>query len=85
MTTALAIDRDRIGDFCRRCSFGAVGTDRPEATPRLYNVLEIARDLKSARVHTRCQPKPDGPWDGWYEWPDPDGGKGRVPCYDIKW
>jgi hypothetical protein len=66
-------------------SFGAVGADRPEATPRLYNVLEIARDLKSARVHTRCQPKPDGPWDGWYEWPDPDGGNGRVPYYDIKW
>jgi hypothetical protein len=53
--------------------------------PRLYNVLEIARDLKSARVHTRCQPKPDGPWDGWHEWPDPDGGKGRVPYYDIEW
>lgn len=66
-------------------SFGAVGADRPESTPRLYNVLEIARDLKSARVHTRCQPKPDGPWDGWYEWPDLDGGKGRVPYYDIKW
>jgi len=66
-------------------SFGAVGADRPEATPRLYNVLEIARDLKSARVHTRCQPKPDGPWKGWYEWPDPEGGKGQVAFYDIKW
>ena len=66
-------------------SFGAAAVDRPESTPRLYNVLEIARDLKSARVHTRCQPKPDGPWDGWYEWPDPDGGKGRVPYYDVKW
>jgi hypothetical protein len=66
-------------------SFGAAAVDRPESTPRLYNVLEIARDLKSARVHTRCQPKPDGPWDGWHEWPDPDGGKGRVPYYDVKW
>ncbi len=66
-------------------SFGARAEDRPEATPRLYNVLEIDRDLKSARVHTRCQPKPDGPWDGWHEWPDPDGGKGRLAFYDIKW
>ncbi len=59
--------------------------DRPESTPRLYNILEIARDLASVRVHTRCQPKPDGPWDGWYEWPDPDGGKGRVAFYDTGW
>ena len=66
-------------------SFGAIAADRPESTPRLYNVLEIARDLKSAKVHTRCQPKPDGPWDGWHEWADPDGGKGRVAFYDIGW
>jgi hypothetical protein len=66
-------------------SFGARLEDRPESSPRLYNVLEIAPDLKSARVHTRCQPKPDGPWDGCYVWPDPDGGEGRVPYYDVKW
>ena len=66
-------------------SFGARAEDRRESTPRLYNLLEIARDLKSARVHTRCQPQPDGPWDGWHEWPDPDGGKGRVAYYDIGW
>ena len=64
-------------------SFGARAEDRPESTPRLYNVLEIARDLKSARVHTREQRKPDGAWDGWHEWPDPEGGKGRLPYYDI--
>ncbi len=66
-------------------SFGAPAEDRPESTPRLYNVLEIARDFKSARVHTRCQPKPDGPWKGWNEWPRQDGGDGAVPYYDIKW
>jgi GTPase SAR1 family protein len=65
-------------------SFGARPEDRPESTPRLYNLLEIARDLKSARVHTRCQPKTDGPWDGWHEWDAPDGGRGRVAFYDIK-
>jgi hypothetical protein len=63
-------------------SFGARGEDRPESTPRLYNVLEIKRDLSSARVHTRCQPKPDGAWDGYYEWPNPNG-EGRVAYYDI--
>jgi predicted MPP superfamily phosphohydrolase len=66
-------------------SFGAQAASRPESTPRLYNVLEIARDSMSARVHTRCQPQPDGPWEGWHGWPDPEGGKGRVAYYDIKW
>lgn len=64
-------------------SFGARAEDRPESAPRLYNMLEIARDLKSARVHTRCQPKPDGPWRGWNEWEPPGGGDGGVPYYDI--
>ena len=59
-------------------SFGAAAVDRPESTPRLYNVLEIARDFTSVRVHTRCQPKPDGPWDGWHEWPDRTAAKGRA-------
>ena len=65
-------------------SFGARAKDRPESTPCLYNVLEIKRDLNSVRVHTRCQLRPDGAWDGWYEWPDPKG-KGHLPYYDIKW
>lgn len=64
-------------------SFGARAEDRPESTPRFYNVLEIARDLKSVRVHTREQRKPDGKWDGWHEWPNPAGGQGRLPYYDI--
>ena len=66
-------------------SFGALAVDRPESIPRLYNVLEISRDLKSARVYTRSQPKPDGPWQGWNEWDRPDGGDGAVPYYDINW
>lgn len=65
-------------------SFGARAEDRPESSPRLYNVLEIARNLKSVRVHTRCQPKPDGPWKGWHEWDDPDGSKGKVAFYDVR-
>ena len=64
---------------------GAAAADRPESTPRLYNLLEIARDFLSIRVHTRCQPKRDGTWGGWYDWPDPEGGKGHLPYYDIGW
>jgi hypothetical protein len=63
-------------------SFGAPAEGRPESVPRLYNVLAISRDLASARVHTRCQPKPDGAWKGWNEWPR---GKSAVAYYDIKW
>ena len=64
-------------------SFGARAADRGESVPRLYNVLEIARDFSSVRVHTREQRKPDGDWQGWHEWDDPKGGKGKIPYYDI--
>jgi hypothetical protein len=64
-------------------SFGACGAARPESTPRLYNVLEIQRDLKSIRVHTRQQRTPDGAWGGWHEWEPPDGGDGRLAYYDL--
>jgi hypothetical protein len=66
-------------------SFGSPAEGRPESTPRLYNLIEIARDLKSATIHTREQRKPDGAWQGWHEWDDPDGGKGKVPFYRIEW
>jgi len=75
---------DRAVHIVGSGSFGARAEDRPESTTRLYNVLEIARDLKSVRVHTRSQPKADGPWDGWYEWKDPKGGDGRMAFYDIR-
>jgi small GTP-binding protein len=65
-------------------SFGADKTDRPESTPRSYNLLEISRDLKKVRVHTRCQRKSDGPWAGWHEWQDPAGGQGAVAYYDFE-
>jgi len=64
-------------------SFGSPTGGRPESTPRLYNLLEIRRDLRSVRVHTREQARPDGAWQGWFQWPDPDGGRGRVPYFDI--
>ncbi|WP_441293099.1 metallophosphoesterase [Sorangium sp. KYC3313] len=66
-------------------SFGAPAEDRPESAPRLYNLIEIDRGLKSVRVHTRMQPKADAPWKGWNEWPRTDGGGGAVPYFDISW
>jgi hypothetical protein len=64
-------------------SFGSIAEGRPESTPRLYNLLEVARDLKSVRVHTRSQAQPDGAWQGWHEWPDPKNEDGRLPYFDI--
>jgi 3',5'-cyclic AMP phosphodiesterase CpdA len=50
-------------------SFGAVAKDRPEATPRLYNLLEVARDHSWVKVHTRSMRKDGGAWEGWAVWP----------------
>ncbi len=67
-------------------SFGSDSSGRPESTPRLYNVLEIERDPKSRRherirVHTRQQKTARQAWEGWYAWPESDGG--RLAYYDI--
>ena len=64
-------------------SFGSPAEGRPESTPRLYNLLEIERDFSRIRVHTREQPKPNGPWEGWNKWPRTDGGDGGLPYFDI--
>jgi WD40 repeat protein/predicted phosphodiesterase len=43
--------------------------ERPESMPRLYNVLEVARDHNTIRVHTRCRRRAAGAWEGWGFWP----------------
>ncbi|MBK3665551.1 metallophosphoesterase [Bradyrhizobium diazoefficiens] len=63
-------------------SFGAVSRGRPESTPRLYNVLEISRDLSSVRVKTRCLRKDGGAWEPWPFWPSQDPMEKRA-YYDI--
>lgn len=63
-------------------SFGAPAEARPESIPRMYNLLEINRDFKTVRVHTRCQSKPDGAWEGFYHWPN-DAGAGRLAYYQV--
>ncbi len=49
-------------------SFGAPTHERPEAVPRLYNLMEVQRDLRSIRVNTRCLRKREGAWEGWAVW-----------------
>lgn len=50
-------------------SFGAVASHRPESTPRLYNLLEIDRNHRWVRVHTRRLMKESSAWSGWHVWP----------------
>ncbi|WPB81923.1 metallophosphoesterase [Archangium violaceum] len=50
-------------------SFGAPTYERPESVPRLFNLLEVQRDLQRLRVHTRCLRKQGGAWEGWAAWP----------------
>jgi small GTP-binding protein len=63
-------------------SFGAPANHRPESTPRLYNVLEIARTHDAVRVHTRCRRKGDGAWGAWAVWPGA-APSGPLPYYDV--
>lgn len=53
-------------------AFGAPAHDRPEAVPRLYNVIEIKRDHSEITVHTRCKRKDSGAWEGWAVWDGED-------------
>jgi hypothetical protein len=63
-------------------AFGATAKDRPESTPRLYSLLEVARDLKRVRVLRRYQKTPEGPYD---EYAIYSSGKrrGKKGQYDI--
>lgn len=64
-------------------SFGAPVYDRPESIPRLYNVIEITRDHRTIRVHTRCLRKDEGAWEGWAVWPGQTPDERRT-YYEIK-
>lgn len=59
-------------------SFGAPTHDRPESVPRLFNLLEVQRDLKKVRVHTRALRKQGGAWEGGAVWPGEKPGDGRA-------
>ncbi len=58
-------------------SFGAPLRQRPEATPRLYNLIEVWRDHRKGRIHTRCLRKDGGAWEPWAVWPGDDPNQKR--------
>lgn len=64
-------------------SFGAVAEHRPESTPRLYNLVEVARDHSSIKVHTRCMRKGGGAWEPYAVWPGDKRGL-PMPYYVIR-
>jgi hypothetical protein len=53
-------------------SFAARAQDRPESTPRLYNLLEIDRDRHTVRVRTRAQISEGSSWRPYAVWPVAD-------------
>ncbi len=63
-------------------SFGAVATHRPPSTPRLYNLIEIARDHSQIKVYTRGMRKDGGAWADYAVWPG-DGKHSKLAYYDI--
>ncbi len=63
-------------------SFGAPTHHRPESVPRLFNLMELQRDLKRLRVHTRCLRKQGGAWEGWAVWPGERAGEKRT-YYEV--
>ncbi|TQF09152.1 hypothetical protein FJV41_46130 [Myxococcus llanfairpwllgwyngyllgogerychwyrndrobwllllantysiliogogogochensis] len=63
-------------------SFGAPTAERPESVPRLYNLLEVNRDLGGFRVNTRSMPRQGGAWRGHAIWRGPERAVMRT-FYDV--
>jgi small GTP-binding protein len=63
-------------------SFGAPVRERPESVPRLYNLMEVQRDLQQVRIHTRSRRKQEGAWEGWAVWKGLGKGEKRS-FYDV--
>lgn len=48
----------------------AVGKDaRPDSVPRLYNLIEVQRDLRRITIRTRKQERKGGSWSPYARWP----------------
>ncbi len=64
-------------------SFGAPAKDRPESTPRLYNLLEVSRELGRVRVFTRKLSREGEAWGPWAVW-EGDSPNDKRAYYDIE-
>ncbi|MGV3618689.1 MAG: metallophosphoesterase [Fimbriimonas sp.] len=69
LTTLFAYMASGEMHICGAGSFGAVGSDRPEGTPRLYNLLEIDRKFSKLRVYTRALDHRSQCWGAYAKWP----------------
>jgi hypothetical protein len=58
--------------------FGAPLRERPESTPRLYNLVELGADRRTVRVHTRQLRRSGSAWEPWCVWPGATGGERRA-------
>nr|VFK52056.1 MAG: small GTP-binding protein domain-containing protein [Candidatus Kentron sp. TUN] len=76
-------DKDRHLHVLGTGTFGSKRDTLNKGSARSYNLIEIAPDLTRARVYVREQPHWDGAWRGWNQFPDPEGGRGKVPFFDI--
>lgn len=63
-------------------TFNAPTDKRPESAPRSYNILEIDRNLRQVKVHTRWRRKDGGAWEGWALWPG-ESPSSRKTYYEI--
>lgn len=64
-------------------AFGANVEDRPETVPRLFNLLELRRDLTGLKVCTSSQETPRDTWEPHPFWVRGDGKKAQA-SYDIR-
>jgi calcineurin-like phosphoesterase family protein len=64
-------------------SFGAGANDRPETTPRMYNLIEVYDDQKRARVSTRQQSRPGVPFQAYATWSVPGQRDVRSGRYEF--
>ena len=64
-------------------AFGARANDRPETTPRMYNLIEIYQDLTRASVSTRQQPQSGKPFDAYATWAVPGQRDVRTGRYEF--
>ncbi|HRI67722.1 MAG TPA: metallophosphoesterase [Polyangium sp.] len=65
-------------------SFGAPGSHRPEAVPRLYNLITISRDLQRMRIDTRCLRKSTGAWEAFTVYPGEKPGAPKRAYYEVE-
>ncbi len=63
-------------------TFGAPAKDRPESTPRQYNLIQFDKRKEVVRVNTRAAIRTGGAWSEWCVWPNASG-EGKQGWYEL--